>query len=166
MKTIINKSGFAWCILLALAFTGCQGDQEGKHHFDNKVFISAASYTPEVRVMRDALDVTEEQTCEITVAMAQPVAQDITVSFADSLIDTEQAARLKTMLEHMLNELSPMQKSAIYMRYMYEMEYAEIAEILDVTPHAVRKFVSKGLGKLRSNKDRLLLLALFSALTA
>lgn len=86
----------------------------------------------------------------------------ITVSFADSLIDTEQAARLKTMLEHMLNELSPMQKSAIYMRYMYEMEYAEIAEILDVTPHAVRKFVSKGLGKLRSNKDRLLLLALFS----
>ena len=73
MKTIINKSGFAWCILLALAFTGCQGDQEGKHHFDNKVFISAASYTPEVRVMRDALDVTEEQTCEITVAMAQPV---------------------------------------------------------------------------------------------
>ena len=68
----------------------------------------------------------------------------ITVSFADSLIDTEQAARLKTMLEHMLNELSPMQKSAIYMRYMYEMEYAEIAEILDVTPHAVRKFVSKG----------------------
>ena len=90
----------------------------------------------------------------------------ITVSFADSLIDTEQAARLKTMLEHMLNELSPMQKSAIYMRYMYEMEYAEIAEILDVTPHAVRKFVSKGLGKLRSNKDRLLLLALLSALTA
>lgn len=38
--------------------------------------------------------------------------------------------------------------------------------LLDVTPHAVRKFVSKGLGKLRSNKDRLLLLALFSALTA
>ncbi|WP_418425371.1 RNA polymerase sigma factor [Alistipes sp.] len=90
----------------------------------------------------------------------------ITVSFADSLIDTEQAARLKTMLEHMLNELSPMQKSAIYMRYMYEMEYAEIAEILDVTPHAVRKFVSKGLGKLRSNKERLLLLALLSTLTA
>ena len=72
MKTIINKSGFAWCILLALAFTGCQGDQEGKHHFDNKVFISAASYTPEVCVMRDALDVTEEQTCEITVAQADP----------------------------------------------------------------------------------------------
>lgn len=84
MKTIMNKSGFAWCILLALAFTGCQGDQEGKHHFDNKVFISAASYTPEVRVMRDALDVTEEQTCEITVAMAQPVAKDITVSFAEA----------------------------------------------------------------------------------
>lgn len=80
----MNKSGFAWCILLALAFAGCQGDQEGKHHFDNKVFISAASYTPEVRVMRDALDVTEEHTCEITVAMAQPVAQDITVSFAEA----------------------------------------------------------------------------------
>ena len=71
----MNKSGFAWCILLALAFAGCQGDQEGKHHFDNKVFISAASYTPEVRVMRDALDVTEEHACEITVAIAPPAAQ-------------------------------------------------------------------------------------------
>ena len=38
MKTTMNKSGFAWCILLALAFAGCQGDQECKHHFDIKVF--------------------------------------------------------------------------------------------------------------------------------
>lgn len=71
-------------MFLALAFTGCQGDEEGKHHFDNKVFISAANYTPEVRVMRDALDVTREQTCNITVAMAQPVGRDITVSFAEA----------------------------------------------------------------------------------
>lgn len=88
MNKIINKSRFAWCLLLTLAltlvFVGCRDDQDGKYHFDNKVFISVANYTPEVRVMRDALDVTEEQTCEITVAMAQPVARDITVSFSEA----------------------------------------------------------------------------------
>lgn len=79
----MNKSGFIGCLLLSLVFTGCKGDEEGKYHFDNKVFISTASYTPEIRVLRDALDVTEEQICEITVAMAQPEADDITVVFAE-----------------------------------------------------------------------------------
>ena len=37
--------------------------------------------------------------------------------------------------------------------HVYEMEYDDIAVILDATPHAVRKFVSKGLGKLRKGRE-------------
>ena len=81
----------------------------------------------------------------------------MTVSVSDKLIDTEYEGRLKKILESMLDKLSPMQKNAVYMRYMYEMEYSEIAEILNVTQHAVRKFVSKGLGKLRDKKDDIVL---------
>ena len=81
----------------------------------------------------------------------------MTVSVSDKLIDTEYEGRLKKILESMLDKMSPMQKNAVYMRYMYEMEYSEIAEILNVTQHAVRKFVSKGLGKLRDKKDDIVL---------
>ena len=38
-------------------------------------------------------------------------------------------------------------------RFVYEMEYDDIAVILDATPHAVRKFVSKGLGKLLKGRE-------------
>lgn len=52
-----------------------------------------------------------------------------------------------------LNQLSPKQREALLLRFVYEMEYDDIAVILDATPHAVRKFVSKGLGKLRKGRE-------------
>lgn len=88
----------------------------------------------------------------------------LTVSLSERLIEAEQAAKIKSTLENMLNQLSSMQKNAVYMRYMCEMEYGEIATILGVTPHAVRKFVSKGLEKLRTNKERLLFVLFASIL--
>lgn len=69
----------------------------------------------------------------------------------DTLIESEQAQRIRNIIESMLARLSPKQREAVWMRYICEMDYADIAAILDVTPHAVRKFVSKGLEKLRKS---------------
>ena len=79
-----NKLGFALCLLLAAVFTGCKEDEEGKHHFSNQVFISAMSFTDDVFIKRDNLDVTREESCDVTVAMAQPRERDITVTFAEA----------------------------------------------------------------------------------
>ena len=79
-----NKLGFALCLLLAAVFTGCKEDEEGKHHFSNQVFISATSFTDDVFIKRDNLDVTREESCDVTVAMAQPRERDITVTFAEA----------------------------------------------------------------------------------
>ena len=70
--TMKNKLGFALFLLLVAVFMGCKDDEEGKHHFSNQVFISATSFTDDVFIKRDNLDVTREESCDVTVAMAQP----------------------------------------------------------------------------------------------
>ena len=79
-----KRLAFAGCLLAALALTACKGDEEGKYHFDNKVFISATSYTDQIFVKRDNLDVTATESCNVVVAMSQPEARDITVSFREA----------------------------------------------------------------------------------
>ncbi len=77
-----NRFVFAGCLLCALALTACKGNQEGKIHFDNKVFVSGTSFTDNVFIKRDNLDVTQTESCAVTVGMAQPEARDIAVSFS------------------------------------------------------------------------------------
>lgn len=88
----------------------------------------------------------------------------VTVTVLDNIIDIEQERILTDALEKLINGLSPMQRSAIYMRFMYEMEYSELADILEVTPHAARKFVSKGINNIRSRKERLMLMMVMGAI--
>lgn len=79
-----NRLGIAGLLLLAAALTGCKSDEESKYHFENKVFISGNSFTDDIHVKRDNLDVTRNETCDITVSMAQPKERDITVTFAEA----------------------------------------------------------------------------------
>lgn len=76
-------------LLLAAGFVGCKGNEESKIHFDNKVFISGRSFVDDIYIKRDNLEVTREESCELTVAMAQPLQRDITVTFdeAPELLD-------------------------------------------------------------------------------
>lgn len=71
----------------------------------------------------------------------------------DAMIESEHVLRIRQTIESLLNQLSPKQREALLLRFVYEMEYDDIAVILDATPHAVRKFVSKGLGKLRKGRE-------------
>lgn len=76
-----NRLVWAGCLLATLVLTACKGDEEGKYHFDNKVFVSASSFTDQIFVKRDNLDVTKTETRNVTVAMAQPDSRDIEVTF-------------------------------------------------------------------------------------
>ncbi len=78
----------------------------------------------------------------------------ISLTSLDAMIESEHVVRIRRMLESLLNQLSPKQREALLLRFVYEMEYNEIALILNVTPHAARKFVSKGLSKLRKSDER------------
>lgn len=82
--TMKNSLGCALLLGLAAAFAGCQGNQEGEIHFDNKVFVSGRSFVGDVFLKRDNLETTRETQCNITVGVAQPLENDLTVTFVEA----------------------------------------------------------------------------------
>ena len=82
-----NKITIALASLAVLSSCTTQDDT-----FENKLFINAENFRNEVRVATD--EGVKELTKSITVAMAQPMAQDINVTLrrADELFDTYREA--------------------------------------------------------------------------
>lgn len=73
----------------------------------------------------------------------------ITTTVLDSIIDKEVQANIKQQIDELLSKLTSRQKEAIYLRFMQELEYKEIAEIMDITQHAARKLISRSIRRLR-----------------
>lgn len=84
----------------------------------------------------------------------------ITTTVLDRIIDEEDRTMIKQQVDELLSKLTSRQKEAIYLRFMQELEYEEIAEIMDLTPHAARKLISRSLKRLRDD-EQLLLICLF-----
>lgn len=73
----------------------------------------------------------------------------IDVTILDNIIDEETTFLLKAKVENLLNSLSSQQREAVYMRYMLELEYSEIGDLLEIKPESVRKLVYRAIEKLR-----------------
>ena len=84
---LYNKIAFA--VLSAALVLSCDRQNDG---FDNKIFIDADNYRNEVRVATD--EGVKELVKTFSVAMAQPMSQDVNVSLrrADELFDTYRQA--------------------------------------------------------------------------
>ncbi|MDR2414716.1 MAG: sigma-70 family RNA polymerase sigma factor [Odoribacteraceae bacterium] len=75
----------------------------------------------------------------------------IEVSIVDAQIEEEERSRVATEIERYLNELTPRQREAIYLRFIQEFDYDEVARLLDMTPHAARKLVSRAIATIRDH---------------
>lgn len=84
----------------------------------------------------------------------------IKTTVLDKIIDEEERVAIKQQVDDLLSKLTHRQKEAIYLRYMQELKYEEIAEIMKITQHAVRKLISRSLKRLRDD-EQLLLTCLF-----
>lgn len=84
----------------------------------------------------------------------------ITTTVLDRIIDEEDRTIIKQQIDDLLSKLTSRQKEAIYLRFMQELEYEEIAEIMKMTSHAARKLISRSLKRLRDD-EQLLLVYLF-----
>ncbi len=73
----------------------------------------------------------------------------ITVTILDELIDLEEKATLKNRVEKLLDRLTNRQREAVYLRFMQEMSYDEIAELLKMTPQATRKLIFRAMERMR-----------------
>lgn len=73
----------------------------------------------------------------------------IEVNVEDLMIEEEERKEIKTEIESMLDTLTPRQREIIYLRYVQEYDYDQIAELLQISVHGCRKLVSKAITTLR-----------------
>lgn len=82
-----------------------------------------------------------------------PFASEVTI--LDALIDAEDRALLRNNVAALLRELTPRQREAIYLRYMQNMSYDEIAQLLEMTNGSVRKLVYRAMETMRRRASKL-----------
>lgn len=74
----------------------------------------------------------------------------IHVTGLDLLINKEERTKLLNRIEMMLQCLTARQREAIYLRYMQELSYEEIAGMLHITEKGSRKLVSRAMVELKN----------------
>ncbi len=74
-------------------------------------------------------------------------ATEITV--LDHLVNEEERNFIKQRVEALLSTLTARQREVIYLRYMQNMEYNDIANLLNMAPQSVRQLVHRGLTSIR-----------------
>jgi len=73
----------------------------------------------------------------------------IETSVFDNLIEKEDKVALENEVNSLLEILTDRQKEAVYLRFIQEMEYDEVADMLDMTSPAVRKLISRAIKRMR-----------------
>lgn len=85
----------------------------------------------------------------------------ITTTVLDSIIDHEDRMAIQRKIDYLLSKLTSRQKEGIYLRYIQELEYSEIAEILGMSPTSARKLISRSLKRLRADQQLILIQLLY-----
>ncbi len=79
----------------------------------------------------------------------------IKTTVLDDMIEAEDRTIIQQKIEKLLSVLSPLQKEALYLRYMQDLDYAEISEMMGKTEVSVRKLVSQAIRKIRKENKLL-----------
>ena len=75
------------------------------------------------------------------------------VTIVDTIISKEEKEKLQQSVSELLDSLTPRQREAIYLRYMQEMDYEDISEILKMNCNSARRLVHRGIKALRENES-------------
>jgi len=67
------------------------------------------------------------------------------------LEDEEEVKRIKDKVDEIISCLTPRQKEIIYLRFLQQMEYDEIAQIMDMSEQAARNLIYRAMEKARKN---------------
>ena len=106
------------------------------------------------------LDIHKSQKKHIKLENIDPsreVPFKIEVNVEELMIEEEEQTEIKTGIEQMLNTLTDRQREIIYLRYVQEYDYPQIAELLQISVHGCRKLVSKAIFNLRERYGALFL---------
>lgn len=112
-------------------------------HTDNILFYLLKSYKRKLlrKMQTEKRFVSDEE--------VQEYHFDVTWSVEHELIMEEVSEQKSKMLLNALNELTPRQKEAIYLRFTKELDYKEVAGLMDISVEACRNLISKAISSLR-----------------
>jgi RNA polymerase sigma factor (sigma-70 family) len=82
------------------------------------------------------------------------------VTIEDELIKEEDAEEIRQKVEDILSRLTDRQREIIYLRYIREQSYEEIAEIMQISVAACRNLISKSIARLKESSLTIALLLL------
>lgn len=71
-------------------------------------------------------------------------------SALDCIIDNEERARVSKRLNRMLTALTPRQREAVFLRYIYGLPYEDVAQLLEMSIPSARNIVSRALRQMRN----------------
>lgn len=86
----------------------------------------------------------------------------IKTTVLDDLISREEQIALQEKVDRLLETLTDRQREAVYLRFILEMDYEKIGELLNMTPQASRKLIFRAVKRLRTEDLPILILLYFS----
>lgn len=98
----------------------------------------------------------------LTVVDSQELPFNINVTIEDKLINKEEQQQIESRITEMLDSLTERQREVVYLRYVQEYDYTQIAELLNISIHGCRKLLSKAMQNLREKYGTLIFLFLLS----
>lgn len=75
----------------------------------------------------------------------------LSVTIEDELIMEEDTKEILQKVENVLSRLTDRQREIVYLRYIKEQSYEEIAEIMQISVAACRNLISKSISKLKES---------------
>lgn len=86
---------------------------------------------------------------------------ELYVTVEDELIKEEDAKEIRLKVENVLSRLTDRQREIVYLRYIRELKYEEISDIMQISVAACRNLISKSLTKMKESSLTITLFLLF-----
>lgn len=121
-------------------------------HSDNLENISNIKFYLFRSLKNRLLDIYKSQKEHIELEDIDPSREipfNIEVNVEELMIEKEKQTEIKTEIEQLLGSLTDRQREIVYLRYIQEYDYPQIAELLQISIHGCRKLVSKAILNLR-----------------
>lgn len=91
----------------------------------------------------------KEKRYDLTNEITEDHTFSVIWSVEQAFIQNEEKEFQTTMLTKVMHDLTARQKEAVYLRFTKELDYREIAEIMNISIEACRNLITKAVAKLR-----------------
>jgi RNA polymerase sigma factor (sigma-70 family) len=95
------------------------------------------------------INIYKKESTQVHIEDSMPFSFDYTIE--EHIIAEEERKALTAQIQDIFSCLTPRQKEIIYFRFLYDMEYEEIAGIMHISQHSARNALYKAFEKIRKN---------------